>query len=447
MKVSEFRRTKIVATIGPSSNNPTTIKNLINSGVDVFRLNFSHGTYEQHEKNIKNIRDIAKKIKPSVGILLDLQGPKIRVGKIIDGGIKLKKNDLLRISSNEVIGTDLLISTPFKPLITDVHIGGQLLLDDGLIELKVIEKNKTEITTKVIVGGVLTSNKGINLPNTKINVPALTDKDKKDLEFAIHNDIDYVALSFVREPSDLDEIIAIIEKHGKWIPIISKIEKPEAVKNINEIIKLSWGVMVARGDLGVELPVEDVPLIQKSIINKCNKLGKPVIIATQMLDSMIRNPRPTRAEASDVANAVLDGADAVMLSGETAAGKYPIEAVQIMDKIIKRIENRFFVNRQIKKKRTKHYPINTIAEGVSFSAVNIASNLNAKLIAVITHTGKTARQIARYKSFLPILAITDDPKVPSKMALAWGVNCILIEKIERTEDSLNDIENLIDRIE
>ncbi|MCB0278364.1 MAG: pyruvate kinase, partial [Calditrichaeota bacterium] len=357
---------------------------------------------------------------------------------------QLKKNDLLHINASGMTGEGLTVSTPFKPLITDVHIGDHLLLDDGLLEIKVVEKKADEIITKVLVGGTLTSNKGINLPNTKLNVPALTDKDKSDLDFAIHHDIDYVALSFVREPDDLHEIINIIESHDKFIPVISKIEKPEAVKNITKILELSWGIMVARGDLGVELPVEDVPLIQKSIVQKCNKLGKPVIIATQMLDSMIRNPRPTRAEASDVANAVLDGADAVMLSGETAAGKYPLESVQTMDKIIKRTENRFFANRELKKKRMKDYPIDTIAQGVSYSAVNIANNLKAKLIAVITHTGKTARQIARYKSFLPILAITDDPKVPSKMALAWGVTCILIKKIERTEESLQAIENLIE---
>ena len=447
MQLHDYRRTKVVSTIGPASNSPEMIEKLIRAGVDVFRLNFSHGTYEQHKENIKNIRNISKKIKPSVGILLDLQGPKIRVGTVEDGGIFLKDGQIFNIQVTDCIGAGNTVSTSYKKLIEDVTIGDRILLDDGLLEVEVINIEKSTVVTKVIVGGILTSRKGINLPNVNLSIPALTEKDRQDLDFAIKNDIDFIALSFVRKPQDILDLLRVLEDHNKFIPVIAKIEKPEAVKNINEIIELAWGIMVARGDLGVELKVEEVPAIQKAIVKKCNKLGKQVIIATQMLDSMIRNPRPTRAEASDVANAVLDGADAVMLSGETAAGKYPIESVDTMVNIINKIEGRYFVKKEFKKKKLNRYPMHSVSDAVSYSAVNIAKNIDAKLICVITHTGKTARQIARFKSYHPILAITDDPKVPSKMALTWGVHCSLIDKIERTEECLSLIEEKIEESE
>lgn len=443
MKVEDFRRTKIIATIGPSSSKPELIRRLIHEGVNVFRLNFSHGSHQDHLENITNIRSIASNEKRPVAILGDLQGPKIRISKISNDSIYIEEGDELIVTIDDVVGDTKIVSTTYQQLPNDVNVSDKILIDDGLLELEVLKKDASNVYTKVVVGGELKSNKGINLPNVHISTPAITKKDKIDLAFAIENDIDFIALSFVRSASDVIALKAIMSESHTSIPIISKIEKPEALEVINEIIEESYGIMVARGDLGVELNPEEVPTVQKMLIKKCNKAGKPVITATQMLDSMIRNPRPTRAEASDVANAVLDGTDAVMLSGETASGSYPVESVQMMHNIIHNVENKF-IDKLGHKRLFGPKDFSTVSQAVAYSAVNIARNLNAKLIACVTHSGNTATEIAKYKSNQPVLAITDELLVPRKMALTWGVISIIIEKIEKTEECFNKIEDLLE---
>jgi pyruvate kinase len=438
-----YRKTRIICTLGPASESDDMVETLINSGTDVFRLNFSHGSYEQHSKMIDKIRRISKRLNRHVGILQDLQGPKIRIGKVIESGIALKNDDKLIITTDSCLGETGRVSTTYQSLPTDVKKGDLILVDDGLIQLKVIKIVKNDVHTVVTVGGQLTSNKGLNLPNVKLSTPALTEKDHEDLLFGINNDIDFIALSFVRSAEDIRKLKAILAKHNRNIPIIAKIEKPEAVADIKNIIKETYGIMVARGDLGVELKTEDVPTVQKEITKLCNKMGKPVIIATQMLDSMIRNPRPTRAEASDVANAVLDGADALMLSGETAAGLYPIEAMNTMRNVIKSTELAF-MTKEAREAVNRTFDLKSISEVVCYSAVNVARNVNAKLIACVTHTGQTAAQIARFKSHLPVLAITDDPMVPRKMSLNWGVRTIVIDRIENTETCFIEMEQMLE---
>ena len=332
------RRTKIVCTIGPSSNSEEAIERLLLSGMNVARLNFSHGSHEDHEKVISYIRKAARKYKYSIPVLMDLQGPKIRVGKMKDDAQFLEKGALIELTSEDVVGDTHIIPIDYKSLAKDAKVGDMILLDDGLLEFEIVGKHKSSIQAKVIVGGMLKSRKGVNLPNVKTSIPAMTEKDLSDLQFGIEQDVDLIALSFVRSAKDVRDIISKVRLAGSQAQIIAKIEKPEAVELIDEIIEEADGIMVARGDLGIEIANERVPLVQKQIIEKCRLAGKPVITATQMLDSMIHNPRPTRAESSDVANAVLDGTDAVMLSGETAAGAYPFEAVAVMDKICRSVE-------------------------------------------------------------------------------------------------------------
>ena len=357
----------------------------------------------------------------------------------------MNEGDKITISTDEVFGTKDKISTTYKSLPNDVASGDQILLDDGLLEFKVLNVIDNNVECVVIIGGVLYSNKGLNLPNVHLSTPALTEKDIADLTFGLELEIDYVALSFVRKADDVKHVQKIMKEHKKELPVISKIEKPEAVKNIDQIIDVSYGIMVARGDLGVEVNVEKVPVIQKEIIKKCNAVGKPVIVATQMLDSMIKNPRPTRAESSDVANAVLDGTDAVMLSGETAAGKYPVKSVKTMDAIIQSVEDKF-VQREIKLKSIDFYHVHSVSQAIAYSSLNVARTLDAKLIASITHTGNTARQIARYRPYLPIVAVTDDERVPRKMALIRGVRCLLIDRIEKTEECFVEIEERVENL-
>ncbi len=338
--ITPLRRTKIVCTIGPSCDTQEGITNLFLHGMNVARVNFSHGSHQVHEQTIKYIRNTARENDYSIAVLMDLQGPKIRVGQMKDGGQVLEDKSTITITGEDVEGTSTVIPIDYKNLVDEAEVGNRILLDDGLLEFKITAKKGKTLEAIVIVGGLLKSRKGVNLPNVKISIPALTEKDIKDLEFGLAQNVDFVALSFVRSAKEVLDLKERIAKSGCEAGVIAKIEKPEALDVIDEIIEAADGIMVARGDLGIEIPTEEVPFVQKMIIEKCRAHGKPVITATQMLDSMINNPRPTRAESSDVANAVLDGTDAVMLSGETAAGKYPMEAVNVMDRICRKIEVR-----------------------------------------------------------------------------------------------------------
>jgi pyruvate kinase len=438
----EANRTKIIATLGPASNSRSTIRSLIRSGANVLRVNLSHGTHDEHLQRIKIIRSISKEFNVPVGILLDLQGPKIRIGNIQDGATSIRVGQKLTITVHELIGDNQKISTSYQNLPRDVKKGDVILIDDGNIELKVLEQSDEEVVTQVLHGGMLKSKKGINLPDTNVSIPSLTEKDLIDLEFAFAHQVDWVALSFVRKADDIKELREIINKKGKKTKIVAKIEKPEAVENIEEIIAASDGLMVARGDLGVEIPMEKVPLLQKQIIRKCNVAAKPVIVATQMLESMILNPRPTRAEASDVANAIMDGADAVMLSGETAAGNYPTLAVRSMARIIRSVEENaegiFFKNYEIEKDSDTFYNDRVMA-----SACQLAQDTKARVITGMTVTGYTAFNISKYRPKASIIIFTGNKSLLSQLALVWGVRGYFYEKFESTDDALNDIQEFL----
>lgn len=437
------RRTKIVCTIGPSTNTKEKIEQLVKSGMNVARLNFSHGSHEDHKLVIENIRSVAAKLKYSLPILMDLQGPKIRVGKMKDGGQLITSGDYVTLTPEDVIGSSSVIPIDYEHLVNDAKEGNTILMDDGLLELQVVKKEDDNIKAKVIVGGLLKSRKGVNLPNVKVSISAMTEKDIDDLEFGLEQGVDLVALSFVRAVRDVQDLISRIRAKGSNAGVIAKIEKPEAIEVIDEIIEESDGIMVARGDLGIEIASEKVPLIQKTIIKKCRNVGKPVITATQMLESMIQNPRPTRAESSDVANAVLDGTDAVMLSGETASGKYPAEAVKIMDKICRSVESRdeeLYHSMTFNKPEWKE---KQVIESLSYSCVRMAEYVDAKMIATITHSGTTARRIAKYRPSVPIIAFTESRDVRRQLNLVWGVTPIRIDQIFDTDQSVQMMEEYL----
>ena len=437
-----INRTKIIATIGPASNSKTTIRALMRSGTNVFRLNFSHGSHQEHLNRIKMIRNLNNDFDDPAGILLDLQGPKIRIGDVKDGAVPLKVGQKLIITIQDRIGDNQKISTSYQSLPKDVQKGDVILIDDGNIELRVLDQMEKEVVTQVLHGGLLKSKKGINLPDTNVSIPSLTEKDLSDLHFGLDNDVDWVALSFVRKAEDIKELREIICEKGKWTKIIAKIEKPEAVENIDEIIEASDGLMVARGDLGVEIPMEEVPLLQKQIIRKCNHAAKPVIVATQMLESMIQNPRPTRAEASDVANAILDGADAVMLSAETAAGKYPALAVRSMARIIKSVEEKveeiFYKNYEFDSDSDTFYNDRVLA-----TACQLAEDTKAKVITGMTVTGYTAFNISKHRPAASIFIFAGKKNLVTQLALVWGVRAYYYEKFESTDDALNDIQEFL----
>tara|TARA_A100000164_G_scaffold375847_1_gene411682 strand:+ start:16 stop:1806 length:1791 start_codon:yes stop_codon:yes gene_type:complete len=422
------RRTKIVATIGPSTQSEEVIADLIKAGVTTFRLNFSHGDHKDHEERIKTIRKVSEKLNLDVGILQDLQGPKIRLGRFREGPVKIKKGDKFTLTSNEVECTKSIANVTYNKLAQEVTEGKRILLDDGKIEM-IVEKvdiPNNLLKCKVTVGGVLSNNKGVNFPDVQLSVKALTDKDIEDLEFGLTAGVDWIALSFVRNPSDINEIKNLINKNGQSIPVVAKIEKFEAIDQIDSILPLCDGVMVARGDLGVEMPAEEVPLIQKELIRKANTLGIPIITATQMLDSMASNPRPTRAEVSDVANAILDGTDAVMLSNETAVGDYPIEAVETMATIARRIERDYPL-----KAIESHLP-STIPNAISAAVSNIARQLDAGAIIPLTKSGSTARNVSKFRPPTPILATTTERSVARRLQLVWGVTPLLVQDDDRT---------------
>ena len=405
------------------------------AGMNVARLNFSHGNHEEHRARIDNIRQAAQELDKNIGILLDTKGPEIRTHTMENGEIELILNSSVKISMTEVVGTPEKFSVSYPGLIEDVHVGSTILLDDGLIELKVTEIGVEELTAQVVNNGILKNKKGVNVPGVSVNLPGITEKDASDITFGIEEDVDFIAASFVRRASDVLEIRELLErKNASHIQISPKIENQEGVDKIDEILEVSDGLMVARGDLGVEIPPEDVPLVQKDLIKKCNKLGKPVITATQMLDSMQRNPRPTRAEASDVANAIFDGTDAIMLSGETAAGIYPVESVQTMRNIAEKTETALKYD-DILRKRIEESE-QTITDAISQSVSHTALNLNAAAILTATESGHTARMIAKYRPRPPIVATTSNERVCRALSLTWGVYPQVSEIATTTDEML-----------
>ncbi|SNB47616.1 pyruvate kinase [Geobacter sp. DSM 9736] len=434
------RKIKIIATVGPASASDEMIVRLVETGVDVFRLNFSHGTNAEKEKIIHSIRNISDSRGRATGILADLQGPKIRTGRMENGAIALTRGDTLDITTEDLLGTRGLISTIYKALPRDVRPGSRILMDDGLIELKVSSVADNVVRCTVVEGGILKDLKGINLPGVDVSTPSLTAKDREDLKFSLGIGVDYIALSFVRKASDIEEVKRIIYEHDLNTPVIAKIEKPEALRNFNGILKVSDGVMVARGDLGVEISPEKVPLIQKKIIKACNAAGKPVITATQMLESMISHPRPTRAETSDVANAILDGTDAVMLSGETASGQFPIEAVKTMVNVAHDVERSELRGSYT---RIEHTGSPSVAEAVAEAACSAAVNVKAKAIVVLTHSGSTAIRIAKFRPPVPIIAFTPFPEICRRLALCWGVQACRIGSMEGTDQQINAVEETL----
>ncbi|MFD1206947.1 MULTISPECIES: pyruvate kinase [Sporosarcina] len=434
-----MRKTKIVCTIGPASESPEVLEQLMEAGMNVARLNFSHGSHEEHRARIKAIREASKRTGKVVGILLDTKGPEIRTHSMKNGQVELITGKEIDISMQEVEGDEHVFSVTYSKLIEDVDKGSVILLDDGLIQLEVTGKDEEKglIHTIVVNSGVLKNKKGVNVPGVSVQLPGITEKDKEDILFGIEEEVDFIAASFVRRASDVMEIRELLEKNNcRQIHIIPKIENREGVDNLDEILNVSDGLMVARGDLGVEIPAEEVPLVQKQMIEKCNQVGKPVITATQMLDSMQRNPRPTRAEASDVANAILDGSDAIMLSGETAAGLYPVESVRTMDRIALATEGAVDYRSVVStRRREKH---GNMTEAIGQAAAYTAINLKVKAVLAPTESGHTAKMIAKYRPGCPIIAITSSEVCSRKLSLVWGIYPILGERVSSIDEILQE---------
>lgn len=430
-----MRRSKIVCTIGPASDNVAILKKLLLAGMNVARLNFSHGTHEEHKKRADTVRRAAAELGVNVAIMLDTKGPEIRLGYFAKEPVLLEENATVTLTTEHIKGTGERIPVTYPGLPGDVKAGDPILIADGLIELKVLSTTPTDVLCRVVNGGKLTSQKGINLPGVEVNLPAVTNKDIEDIIFGVEQGFDFIAASFIRKASDVLAIRQVLEKAGGSLDIISKIESRQAVNNLDEIISVSDGIMVARGDLGVEIPAEEVPLVQKEIIEKCNLLGKPVVTATQMLDSMINNPRPTRAEASDVANAIFDGTDAVMLSAETAAGKYPLEAVETMARIAERAEAALHYEDMLAKKRSA-IPQRTVTDAISYATCASAQDLGAAAIITATESGHTAKMVAKYRPKAPVIAVTPHAGVMRKLALTWGVKPLLAEPKDSTDEMM-----------
>ncbi len=433
-----MRKTKIVCTIGPASEDYDILKELVIQGMDVARLNFSHGNYEEHEERIKRIRQVSEELDTPVSILIDLQGPEIRTRSFKDGEATLSEGDTVFIVMDDIVGTKERFSVTHEGLIYDVREGSIISLDDGLIQLRVeaIDISKKEIQAKVLNSGVIKDKKGVNIPEAHVNLPALTEKDKKDILFGIEQGVDFIAASFVQDQEDVIMIRKMLDQNGgEQIQIISKIENRRGVEQFDKILKASYGIMVARGDLGVEIPPEEVPLVQKDLIERCNLVGKPVITATQMLDSMQWDPRPTRAEASDVANAILDGTDAIMLSGETAAGKFPVEAVKMMNEIAIKVEPA--IDRETLFRKQSKLEVITITDAISQSVTNVAANLDVSAIITPTESGHSARMAAKYRPNVPIIAITFTKEVLRRLTLVWGVYPVLSEGASSTDELLD----------
>lgn len=428
-----MRKTKIVCTIGPASENEKEFKNLVLNGLSVARLNFSHGTHEEHKAKIDVIKKVREELDSSTAIMLDTKGPEIRTRDFENGSIELIKDQEFILTVRDILGSDEIASVNYEGFVRDVKEGDTVLIDDGLISLKVIEKiNDTDLKCVVKNGGTVKNKKGINVPNVQISLPALTQKDIEDIKFGIEQGVDYIAASFIRSSADVISIRRILEEENADIMIISKIENRQGVENIDEIIEVSDGIMVARGDLGVEIPAEEVPLVQKMLIKKCNEAGKPVITATQMLDSMMRNPRPTRAEVSDVATAIFEGSDAIMLSGETASGSYPTEAVQTMARIAEMIENSLDYENILKEKKIGCS--NKIADSISYATCRTCLDLKASAIISATSSGYTAAAVSKFRPAAPIIAATESEQVMRKLSLYWGVYPVKISKMNSTDE-------------
>jgi pyruvate kinase len=440
MERVSYNKTKIVATVGPASNSKEMLHALIKEGVDVFRLNFSHGKHEDHLKVINHVRELNKEMGTNVALLQDLQGPKIRVNDV-EAGVELKPGQELIITTRQLMGNNEIVSTSYEGLPRDVKVGDMILVDDGKIELKVKEVRDIDVVCTVIYGGPLKPRKGINLPFSKVSAPSLTDKDLEDLEFGLKNRVDWVALSFVRKATDIEILRDIINRHKSTTRIVAKIEKPEALENIDAIIAATDAVMVARGDLGVEIWMEEVPMVQKMLVGKCNKAAKPVIVATQMMESMIENPRPTRAETNDVANAVMDGADALMLSAETAAGKYPIEVIRSMVRTIGSVEKQGKI--YYKFNESDSSASNYLTESLILTACKLAKDINAKAIIAMTQWGYSAYRASSYRPDANIFAFTSNAEVINTMNLVWATRAYHYEKSVSTDDTIEDVEKIL----
>ncbi|WEK53242.1 MAG: pyruvate kinase [Candidatus Cohnella colombiensis] len=432
-----MRKTKIVCTIGPSSESLDNTKKLIEAGMNVARLNFSHGDFEEHGNRMKTIRQASQELNKTVAILLDTKGPEIRLGKLKDEPIELVQGEFITLTTEDILGDKNRVPVTYADLPNDLTVGATVLIDDGLIGMTVVDIQGTEIKCEIINNGPIKSKKGVNVPGVAISMPGLTEKDISDIKFGIEMGVDFIAASFVRRASDVLEIRELLERHdARHIQIISKIENQQGVDNLDEILEVSDGLMVARGDLGVEIPAEEVPLVQKMMIEKCNRAGKPVITATQMLDSMQRNPRPTRAEASDVANAIFDGTDAIMLSGETAAGRYPVESVQTMSRIAERAESALHYREIFTKQANAQQ--NSVTEAISQAVANSALDLEANAIVTSTESGYTARMVSKYRPKSPVIAVTPIDSVMRRLQLVWGVTPVK-GKMADTTDEMFDI--------
>jgi len=442
MKIVDHQNTKIVATVGPACSSYEKLVELAKAGVNIFRLNFSHGTHADHLKVIEHITAINKKYNLYLGILADLQGPKLRVGKIENNKLPIKKGDILTFVNKECLGTKEQIYMSYKRFAKDVKVGEKVLVDDGKLEFVVHSTNgKDTVKLKATFGGVLSSNKGVNLPNTKITLPSLTPKDEKDLAFMLTQPVNWIALSFVRSAKDMKDLQKLVDAKKHPAKILAKIEKPEAIEKIDKIIKASNGIMVARGDLGIEVPMERLPSLQKEIINKCIQRARPVIVATQMMDSMITNPTPTRAEVTDVANAVWDGADAVMLSGETSVGAHPVKVVEEMNKIIAETEKRYSIEGRTPKpsKKTRTY----YSDVVCLNAAKIATEISAKAIIGMTTSGYTAFKVSSFRPSSEIFIFSDQIHMLSTLNLVWGVKCFYYDRFTTTDGTIEDVVNIL----
>ncbi len=420
--------------MGPATATPEKVSALVSSGMNVARLNFSHGSHEDHRQVYDMVRTAAAESGRAVGILADLQGPKIRLGTFAEGGVEWSTGETVRITVEDVTGTHDRVSTTYEGLIGDARVGDRILVDDGKVGLTVTAVEETDVVCEVVEGGPVSDHKGISLPGMDVSVPAMSSKDVEDLEFALEMGVDFVALSFVRTPADIDIVHQVMDRVGRRAPVIAKLEKPEAVDNLEAIVLAFDGVMVARGDLGVELPLEHVPLVQKRAINIARENAKPVIVATQMLDSMIGNPRPTRAETSDVANAVLDGTDAVMLSGETSIGDYPVETVETMARIVEAVEAGSSEPPEL-----SHVP-RTKRGVISYAARDIGERLSAKALVAFTQSGDTVRRLARLHTKLPLFAFTPEESVRSQLALTWGTETFLVPSVETTDQMVRQVD-------
>ncbi len=436
-----MRRAKIVCTLGPATSTPDSIRALVEAGMDVARMNLSHGAYEDHEKVYQMVRQASDDTGHAIGIFADLQGPKIRLGKVVDGPLDLVEGESFTITTRAVPGDATICSTTYAGLPGDVSVGDPVLIDDGKVRLEVTAVGDTDVETRVVVAGPISNNKGINLPGVAVSVPALSEKDKEDLRWALHLTVDFIALSFVRSAADAEDVRAIMREEGIFLPIIAKIEKPQAITNIEEIVDAFDGFMVARGDLGVECPLEDVPFLQKQVIDVARRHAKPVIVATQMLESMISSPRPTRAEASDVANAVLDGADAVMLSGETSVGEFPIGTVRTMARIIESTEDH-----GLARMTAIDWQPRTRGGVIAKAAAEVATRVGAKYLVAFTQSGDSARRLSRYRGEIPMLAFTPVDVVRSQLALSWGVETFKAPAVEHTDEMVRQVDEHLLRI-